>query len=161
MAARRMSIQSWALKVGERGMKRSGERENRYLIGDVSRQVGLSQKRIREYEKEGFIAPLRERATNNRRYSEFDIRQIQRIKSLIHDHGFTLACLKYLLISAPCWNIFNCKQKDTCPVYQSPGIPCYDVRQRINSTAVEQCNSCPIYRMRRTPKIKVLEKKPA
>ena len=139
-------------------MKKSVERENLHLIGDVSREVGLSQKRIREYEKEGFIAPRRELATNNRRYTEFDIRQIQRIKSLIHDHGFTLACLKYLLISAPCWNIFACKQKDTCPVTQNPGAPCYDVRQRIDASVVEQCKSCPIYRMRKTPKIKVLEK---
>jgi len=146
---------------GERRVKRTGERDNLHLIGDVSREVGLSQKRIREYEKEGFIAPRRERATNNRRYSEFDIRQIQRIKSLIHDHGFTLACLKHLLVSAPCWKIFACKQKDTCPAFQSPGVPCYDVLQRRNSSAIDQCETCPIYRMRKTPKIKVLEKNQA
>jgi hypothetical protein len=36
------------------------------LINEVSRLVNLSQKRIREYEKEGFIKPLREKNTNNR-----------------------------------------------------------------------------------------------
>lgn len=141
-------------------MKRSGERENLFLIGDVSHQVGLSQKRIREYEKEGFIAPRRDRATNNRLYTEFDIRQIQRVNALIHDHGFTLACLKYLLVSAACWNIFDCKKKDICPAAQSLDAPCYDALQRLNSSAVIKCESCPIYRLRKTPKIKVLEKSP-
>lgn len=142
-------------------MKKSGAQPTLCLISEVSRKVGLSQKRIREYEKEGFIAPRRDPATNNRLYTDFDVRQVQRVNSLIHDHGFTLACLKILLVSAPCWNIFACKQKDTCPVSASPGVPCYDVLQRIDSSALDKCESCPIYRMRKTTKIKVLEKNPA
>ena len=77
-----------------------------YLINEVSRLVNLSQKRIREYEKEGLIKPLRENSTNNRLYTEFEITQIQRINSLIHDRGFTLACLKNLLVLAPVLEYF-------------------------------------------------------
>jgi hypothetical protein len=142
-------------------MKKTGERSNLFLIGEVSRQVDLSQKRIREYENEGFISPRRDPATNNRLYSDFDINQINRIKSLIHDHGFTIACLKHLLVSAPCWNIFSCEKKDSCPASQNPSINCYDVLRRNNSSAVNHCKTCPVYRCRNTPKIKVLEKTPA
>jgi hypothetical protein len=70
--------------------------------------VNLSQKRIREYEKEGFIKPLREKNTNNRLYSTFDVSQINQINRLIHERGFTLACLRNLMVLAPCWNIFDC-----------------------------------------------------
>ena len=92
-------------------------------INEVSQRVGLSQKRIREYEKNGLIKPARESRTNNRRYSESDVRQILRVKELIHDHGFTLACLKYFLASTPCWLIFNCAEKETCPSYKIPYTP--------------------------------------
>ena len=142
-------------------MKKTGEEQTYYLIGDVSRKVGLSQKRIREYENEGFISPRRDPATNNRLYSDFDINQIQRIQSLIHEHGFTLACLKYLLVSAPCWNIFDCNKKDSCPASLKPDIHCYDVLRNINTSAAVQCEACPVYRSRKTPKIKVLEKNSA
>ena len=53
--------------------------EKMYLIGEISRKVKLSQKRIREYEKEGFIAPVRESKTNNRHYTDLDIKQINRL----------------------------------------------------------------------------------
>ena len=91
-----------------------------YLINEVSRRVNLSQKRIREYEKEGFINPDREPKTNNRRYSDFEVSQIQRINQLIHERGFTLACLRNLLQLAPCWKIFDCGDKENCSAYKNP-----------------------------------------
>ena len=56
-----------------------------FLINEVSRLVNLSQKRIREYEKEGFIKPLREKNTNNRLYSSFDVAQINQINHLMQE----------------------------------------------------------------------------
>ena len=47
--------------------QRKGLTENKlFLLNEVSRLVNLSQKRIREYEKEGLVKPLRENSTNNR-----------------------------------------------------------------------------------------------
>ena len=91
-----------------------------HLINEVSRRVDLSQKRIREYEKEGFIKPMRDAKTNNRLYSEFDIAQIRRINILIHNRGFTLACLRNLLLLAPCWNVFGCLEKELCAAFEEP-----------------------------------------
>lgn len=91
-----------------------------YLIGEVSRKVKLSQKRIRDYEKEGFVAPIRDANTNNRHYTDLDIDQIKQINKLIHQHGFTISCLKTLLRSAPCWNIFDCKKTGECAAFKNP-----------------------------------------
>jgi MerR HTH family regulatory protein len=48
-----------------------------YLINEVSFMVNLSQKRIRDYEREGFIKPNRDKNTNNLLYSEFEVTQIR------------------------------------------------------------------------------------
>jgi len=106
------------------------------LINDVSREVNLSQKRIREYEKELFIKPYRDPKTNNRLYSDFDINQIKRVNYLIHGKGFTLASLRYLLVLAPCWNIFGCEEKECCEAYKNPYQPCYITR-------IEKGTHCP------------------
>ncbi len=127
-------------------MGRRDEAPDTYLINDVSRRVGLSQKRIREYEKSGLIKPDREQRTNNRRYSEADIRQILRVKKLIHEHGFTLACLKYFLAAAPCWIVFDCSRKECCPTFKTPHTPCYElVNQQSAHSSSADCDRCPIY----------------
>lgn len=131
---------------------------NLYLINEVSRRVNLSQKRIREYEKEGFIKPLREASTNNRLYSEFEIAQILRINELIHERGFTVASLKNLLVLAPCWNIFACQEKENCPAYKLPWRPCHEVRQYRGTAYNGECERCAIYLNREVRKERVLEK---
>ena len=131
---------------------------NLYLINEVSRVVNLSQKRIREYEKEGFIKPLRAQHTNNRLYTDFDVLQISRIKQLIHENGFTLACLRNLLVLAPCWNIFDCKQKMDCPAYSYPHEKCYHTRQSHDTLCPGPCEQCAVYINRELPNVKILEK---
>jgi MerR family transcriptional regulator, repressor of the yfmOP operon len=115
-------------------------------INDVSRQVGLSQKRIREYEKEGLIKPEREPRTNNRRYTLKDIDQIRRINELIHNHGFTLASLKYILRNTACWAVFDCREKEDCPSYRRMDTPCYEaIGSTESDTPSKACARCPIY----------------
>lgn len=135
----------------------NNKRDGTYLINEVSRRVGLSQKRIREYEKGGLIKPGRELRSNNRRYSESEIDQILRIKELIHEHGFTIACLKFFLASAPCWIIFNCTEKETCPTYSNPGTPCYELVKKGNfQEGMKNCENCPIYLNRNVQKMALL-----
>jgi hypothetical protein len=131
-----------------------------FLINEVSRMVNLSQKRIREYEKEGFIKPLREKNTNNRLYSSSDISQINQVNGLIHDRGFTLACLRNLMVLAPCWNIFDCSKKEECPAFQVPWRPCYEVREQRGTLCEGPCDRCPVYLNRNVKREKILEKNP-
>ena len=130
------------------------------LINEVSQRVGLSQKRIREYEKGGLISPEREPRTNNRRYSESDIKQIERIKTLIHEHGFTVACLRFFLSSAPCWIIFDCRQKEDCPIFKDGKTPCYKMIKKAATrhSRAANCKRCPVYLNRDVPTMALLEK---
>ena len=129
-----------------------------HMINEVSRQVNLSQKRIREYEKEGFINPEREPRTNNRLYSDFEIQQIKRINYLIHERGFTLACLRNLLVLAPCWNVFDCRDKEECPAYSHPHEDCWEVRIVHSAKCPGPCDKCAIYINRGHERAPVLEK---
>jgi len=126
-----------------------------YLIGEVSRRVGLSQKRIREYEKEGLIAPSRDGKTNNRIYSDYNIAQIQHVKNLIHKHGFTISCLKTLLLFAPCWKIFNCQTNEDCAAFKNPDKPCYEIMKKEYDSG---CKNCPIYLNRNQKPVNILIK---
>ena len=126
-----------------------------YTIGEVSRKVGLSQKRIRDYEKAGFLKPLREKGTNNRIYTDNDVCVVERVKDLIHQQGFTLTCLKHFVVSAPCWVVFDCKEKETCPTFQSPGTVCYRISPHKNPCKGRTCARCPVYLNRYTPALKL------
>lgn len=128
-----------------------------YLINEVSRKVDLSQKRIREYEKEGFIRPQREANTNNRLYSDFEVSQIQRINYLIHERGFTLACLRNLMVLAPCWNIFECAEKASCAAFQEPHNACWRVRLRRQTKCPGPCERCAVFLNRAFQASRVLE----
>lgn len=127
-------------------MKKTTIGRGPYMINEVSQRVGLSHKRIREYEKEGFIKPDRQPRTNNRCYTQADVEQILHIKEMIHGHGFTLACLKYFITSAPCWTVFNCDRKADCPIYQEPQKHCYEIVAALKSPGHHgDCSRCPIY----------------
>jgi len=129
----------------------------KYRINDVAIRVGLSQKRIREYEKARLIKPERAPNTNNRIYSESDIRQIERIKELIHKHGFTVACIRHFLGIAPCWTIFKCPDKESCPAFQSPHTPCYDTLAA-NPLGSQGCDECAVYLNRDPQEFAILHK---
>ena len=128
-----------------------------HLINEVSRRVELSQKRIREYEKEGFIRPEREANTNNRLYSDFEVSQIRRITHLIHERGFTLACLRNLMVLAPCWNIFACPDKEACAAYGEPHRRCWEIRLEALTLCPGPCERCAVFLNRDFSPERVLE----
>ena len=126
-------------------------------IGKVAMQVGLSIKRIREYEKEGFIRPVRCESSNQRMYSEFEVGQILQIKKLIHERGMTVEGIKHLLNLAPCWSIFGCDCAEQCAAYKAPHSRCWEVR-RVSSSAMAcngECAVCPVY-LTRTAEVRPL-----
>ena len=135
------------------------DKEEMYKIDQVSRMTGLSQKRIRDYDKEGLIKPVRDFNTNDRLFSEFDVRQIKRIKYLIHTRGFTIKSLKQLLRMAPGWNVFQCREKKDCEAFKNPHKRCWEIRKVGDKTHFHKfCSICPIYLARKVDKTKVFEK---
>lgn len=141
-------------------MEKGPDLDKTYMIRDVAEETGLSQKRIREYEKEGLIRPERDPNTRNRRYTRFDIDQIIRVKTLLHAHGFTLSGLKHLLAFAPCWNIFDCPFRENCPAYLNPRQMCYDIGKKDPGDSGTRCRNCPVFLNRGVALFQLLEKPP-
>ncbi|MFC1909330.1 MerR family transcriptional regulator [Chloroflexota bacterium] len=70
--------------------------EPRYVISVAARMLSMQTHTLRYYEKIGIIEPQRSEG-NIRLYSENDIAQLQRVKSLVDDLGINLAGAEIIL----------------------------------------------------------------
>jgi MerR family transcriptional regulator/heat shock protein HspR len=77
-------------------MEESDEKEPRYVISIAARLVGVRTHTLRYYEKIGIIEPSRSRG-NIRLYSEKDIAQLKRVKTLMDDLGVNLAGVEVIM----------------------------------------------------------------
>ncbi len=72
------------------------EREPRYVISIAARMVGVRTHTLRYYERVGIVGPSRSRG-NIRLYSESDIAQLRRVKTLMDDLGVNLAGVEVIM----------------------------------------------------------------
>jgi len=72
------------------------ETEPRYVISIAARMVGVQTYTLRYYERIGIIEPSRSQG-NTRLYSESDIAQLRRVKTLMDDLGVNLAGVEVVL----------------------------------------------------------------
>ena len=72
------------------------EKEPRYVISIAARMVGVRTHTLRYYEKVGIVGPSRSRG-NIRLYSEKDIAQLRRVKTLMDDLGVNLAGVEVIM----------------------------------------------------------------
>ena len=72
------------------------EAEPRYVISVAARVLGIQTHTLRYYERVGIIEPSRSQG-NIRLYSERDIAQLRRIKTLMDDLGVNLAGVEVIL----------------------------------------------------------------
>ena len=72
------------------------QKEPRYVISIAARMVGVRTHTLRYYEKVGIVGPSRSRG-NIRLYSESDIAQLRRVKTLMDDLGVNLAGVEVIL----------------------------------------------------------------
>ena len=70
--------------------------EPRYVISIAARILGIQSHTLRYYERIGIIEPSRSQG-NIRLYSERDIAQLRRIKTLMDDLGVNLAGVEVIL----------------------------------------------------------------
>lgn len=70
--------------------------EPRYVISVAARMLGFQTHTLRYYERIGIIEPSRSRG-NIRLYSERDIAQLRRVKTLMDDLGVNLAGAEVVL----------------------------------------------------------------
>jgi len=72
------------------------DNEPRYVISVAARIVGVQTYTLRYYEKIGIIEPSRS-GGNIRLYSDRDIAQLRRVKTLMDDLGVNLAGVEVIL----------------------------------------------------------------
>ena len=72
------------------------ENEPRYVISIAARMVGVRTHTLRYYERIGILEPSRSRG-NIRLYSERDIAQLRRVKTLMDDLGVNLAGVEVIM----------------------------------------------------------------
>ena len=70
--------------------------EPRYVISVAARMLGVQTYTLRYYEKIGIIEPSRSQG-NIRLYSERDIAQLRRVRTLMDDLGVNLAGVEVIL----------------------------------------------------------------
>ena len=73
-----------------------GDNEPRYVISIAARMLGIQTHTLRYYERIGVISPYRSQG-NIRLYSERDINQLRRMKTLMDDLGVNLAGIEVIL----------------------------------------------------------------
>jgi len=72
------------------------DHEPRYVISVAARMIGVQTYTLRYYEKVGIIEPSRS-GGNIRLYSDRDIAQLRRVKTLMEDLGINLAGVEVIL----------------------------------------------------------------
>lgn len=72
------------------------DNEPRYVISVAARIIGVQTYTLRYYEKIGIIEPSRS-GGNIRLYSDRDIAQLRRVKTLLDDLGVNLAGVEVIL----------------------------------------------------------------
>ena len=77
-------------------MEDLNEKEPRYVISIAARMIGVRTHTLRYYERIGIVEPSRSRG-NIRLYSEDDIAQLRRVKTLMDDLGVNLAGVEVIL----------------------------------------------------------------
>ena len=72
------------------------EQEPKYVISIAAKMVGVQTHTLRYYERIGIIEPSRSRR-RIRLYSEKDITQLRRVKTLVEELGVNLAGVEVIL----------------------------------------------------------------
>jgi MerR family transcriptional regulator/heat shock protein HspR len=75
---------------------RREQSEPRYVISVAAKILGIQTHTLRYYERIGIVEPSRSRG-NIRLYSERDLDQLRRVKTLIEDLGVNLAGAEVIL----------------------------------------------------------------
>ncbi len=75
---------------------RGEKTEPRYVISVAAKILGIQTHTLRYYERIGIVEPSRSRG-NIRLYSERDLEQLRRVKTLIEDLGVNLAGAEVIL----------------------------------------------------------------
>ena len=98
------------------------ERKAIFTIGVAAQMLGVHPRTLRIYEQEQLIIPMRKGKW--RYYTMNDVKWIECLREMIHEHGISIAAIKKLLQYTPCWNIADCpfEKRKECTAFMSNGL---------------------------------------
>ncbi len=98
------------------------EKKAIFTIGVAAQMLGVHPRTLRIYEEEGLITP--ERKGKWRYFTMNDIKWVECLREMIHEHGVSIAAVKKLLQYTPCWNITDCpfEKRKQCTAFMSNGL---------------------------------------
>ena len=90
-----------------------------FTIGMAAKLLEVHQRTLRNYEESGLVKPKRKGKW--RYYSMRDIKWIECLREMIHEHGLSVNAVKKLLKYTPCWNIIDCpfEKRQRCSAFFS------------------------------------------
>lgn len=93
-----------------------------FTIGVAAQMLGIHPRTLRIYEEEGLVTP--QRKGKWRYFTMDDIKWIECLREMIHEHGISIAALKKLLQYTPCWNITDCPfaKRKLCTAFMANGL---------------------------------------
>jgi MerR family transcriptional regulator/heat shock protein HspR len=120
-----------------------------YSIASVSKMLRIHPRTLMKYEKLGLMKPYRDPKNNRRFYSNNDIKWISCIAKLVHEDGFNLKSLGYVLSLAPCWVVMECPEemRKECQAYYNRSKPCWETINTVCRPCVNRisCSECVFF----------------
>ncbi len=106
-------------EIGQGGCKMISQDEPIFTIGMAAKILEVHQRTLRNYEDSGLVKPARRGKW--RYYSMRDIKWIECLREMIHEHGISINAVKKLLAYTPCWNIIDCpfEKRQRCSAFFS------------------------------------------
>ncbi len=106
-------------KIGQGGYTMISQDEPIFTIGMAAKILEVHQRTLRNYEDSGLVKPARRGKW--RYYSMRDIKWIECLREMIHEHGISINAVKKLLAYTPCWNIIDCpfEKRQRCSAFFS------------------------------------------
>ena len=110
------------------------EKKAIFTIGVAAEMLDVHPRTLRIYEQENLVRPMRKGKW--RYYTMNDIKWIECLRDMIHEHGISIAAIKKLLQYTPCWNICDCsfEKRKECTAFMSNGL----VPRKLNETEEPQ-----------------------
>ncbi len=98
------------------------EKKAIFTIGVAAQMLDVHPRTLRIYEQEQLITPMRKGKW--RYYTMNDVKWIECLREMIHEHGISIAAIKKLLQYTPCWNISDCpfEKRRECTAFMSNGL---------------------------------------
>jgi MerR family transcriptional regulator, heat shock protein HspR len=98
------------------------EKKAIFTIGVAAQMLEVHPRTLRIYEQDKLIRPMRKGKW--RYFTMNDVKWVECLRTMIHEHGISITAIKKLLQYTPCWNIADCpfEKRKECTAFMANGL---------------------------------------